>query len=105
MPSGSSITKFSSKGKVKYAITNFAALLAKELVHPNFHPLMDFLKNSPISYALTASPTIYAEIVQEMWREADCSTEGVIKFKIKGKCYILTPFVINEALHFASFQV
>ncbi|KAL1834206.1 hypothetical protein ACET3Z_003857 [Daucus carota] len=98
MPSGSSLTKFSSKGKVKYAITNFAALLAKELVHPNFHPLMDFLKNSPISYALTASPTIYAEIVQDMWSTADCSTEGEIKFTIKGKSYILTPALINEAL-------
>ncbi|KAK1367930.1 hypothetical protein POM88_034022 [Heracleum sosnowskyi] len=94
-------TKFSSSGKVAYAITNFVGLLEKESVHADFHPLMDFLKNSPISYALTASPPIYAEIVQEMWSTADCSsTRGGIKFTIKGKSYIVTPSVINEALHF-----
>ncbi|KAK1368634.1 hypothetical protein POM88_034726 [Heracleum sosnowskyi] len=96
-----SYTKFSPSGKVAYAITNGVALMEKESVHADFHLLMDFLKNSPISYALTASPTIYAEIVQEMWSTADCSnTRGEIKFTIKGNSYIITPSVINEALHF-----
>ncbi|KAK1368613.1 hypothetical protein POM88_034705 [Heracleum sosnowskyi] len=101
MPPKKEYTKFSSSGKVEYAKTNFVAFLEKESVYADFHPLMDFLKNSPISYALTASPTIYAEIVQEMWSTADCSnTRGEIKFTIKGNSYIITPSVINEALHF-----
>ena len=62
---------------------------------------MDFLKYSPVSYALTASPTIYAEIVQEMWSTTDCRSKKCgINITIKGKSYILTPCVINEALHF-----
>ena len=62
---------------------------------------MDFLKNYPISYALAASPTIYAEIVQEMWSTTDCrSTKGGINITIKGKSYILTPYVITKTLHF-----
>ncbi|KAK1368627.1 hypothetical protein POM88_034722 [Heracleum sosnowskyi] len=96
-----SYTKFSPSGKVAYAITNGVALMEKESVHADFHPLMDFLKTSPVSYALTASPPIYAEIVQEMWSTADCSTtRGGINLAIKGKSYIITPSVINEALHF-----
>ncbi|KAK1368625.1 hypothetical protein POM88_034717 [Heracleum sosnowskyi] len=92
--------KFSPSGKVAYATTNYVAFLEKESVHADFHSLMDFLKSSPISYALTASPPIYAEIVQEMWSTADCSsTRGGIKFTIKGNSYIITPSVINEALH------
>ncbi|XP_017224905.1 uncharacterized protein LOC108201105 [Daucus carota subsp. sativus] len=92
-------TSLSSSGKVVYAVTNHVAFLDKESVHADFHPLMDFLKNSPISYALSASPTIYTEIVQEMWNKADCTTKGEIKFTIKGNSYVLTPSVINEALH------
>lgn len=96
-----SYTKFSPSGKVAYAITNCVALMEKESVHADFHPLMDFLRNSTVSYALTASPPIYAEIVQEMWSTADCSSAGgEINFTIKGKSYIITPSVINEALHF-----
>ncbi|KAK1368623.1 hypothetical protein POM88_034715 [Heracleum sosnowskyi] len=93
-------TKFSPSGKVAYATTNYVAFLEKESVHADFHSLMDFLQSSPISYALTASPPIYAEIVQEMWSTADCnSTRGGIKFTIKGNSYIITPSVINEALY------
>ncbi|KAL8108020.1 hypothetical protein AgCh_024446 [Apium graveolens] len=61
---------------------------------------MDFFKICPVSYALTASPTIYAEIFQEMWSTA-CISEGEIKLKIKGKPYTITRSVINEALHLA----
>ncbi|KAK1368595.1 hypothetical protein POM88_034687 [Heracleum sosnowskyi] len=34
-----------------------------------------------------------------MWSKADCTTNGEIKFTIKGNSYILSPSVINEALH------
>ncbi|WOG85173.1 hypothetical protein DCAR_0104360 [Daucus carota subsp. sativus] len=93
-----SATSFSSSGKVEYASTNYVAFMEKESVHKDFHPLMDFLKISPVTYALTASPTIYAEIVQEMWNTACCS-EAEIKLKINGKSYTITPSLINEALH------
>lgn len=64
-------------------------------MHADFYPLMAFLRISPVSYALTTSPTIYAEIVQEM-----CGPSGEINFTIKGNSCVLTPSVINEALHF-----
>lgn len=105
MANKNSATSLSSSGKVEYAITNYVAFLDKESVHEDFHSLMDFLKNSPVSYALTASPTIYAEIVEEMWSTA-CISEGEIMIKIKGKSYTITSSVINEALHFpnSNFQ-
>ncbi|KAK1368652.1 hypothetical protein POM88_034744 [Heracleum sosnowskyi] len=87
-----STTFFSSSGRVEYAVTNHVAFFEKESVHADFHPLMDFLNNSPASYALTASPTIYAEVVEEMWNTACCSM-GQIKLKIKGKSYSITPSV------------
>ncbi|KAK1368386.1 hypothetical protein POM88_034478 [Heracleum sosnowskyi] len=93
-----SSTLFSSSGKVEYAITNHVAFMKKESVHADFHPLMDFLNNSPVSYALTARPTIYAKIVQEIWSSA-CISEAEIRIKINGKSYTITPSVINEALH------
>lgn len=71
-------------GRVEYAITNHVAFFDKESVHQDFHPLMDFLNKSPVSYALTASLTIYAEVDEEMWSTACCS-EGQIKLNIKGK--------------------
>ncbi|KAK1368387.1 hypothetical protein POM88_034479 [Heracleum sosnowskyi] len=98
MPLKQSKTCLSSSGRVE-TITNYVAFFDKQSVHTDFHPLVDFLKNSPVSYALTATPTIYAEIVQEMWSKADCTTNGEIKFTIKGNSYIATPSVINEALH------
>lgn len=91
-------TSLSSSGRVQSAINNHVAFLNKEAVHADFHPLMDFLKISPINYALTASPIIYGEIVQEMWSSASCSKDQ-IKIRIKGNSYVITPSVINEALH------
>ncbi|KAK1395700.1 hypothetical protein POM88_005563 [Heracleum sosnowskyi] len=93
-----STTRLSPSGRVEYAVTNHVAFLDKQSVDKDLHPLMDFFKISPVSYALTASPTIYAEIVQEMWTSAFCS-QGQIKLKIKGKSYIITPSAINQALH------
>ncbi|KAK1368651.1 hypothetical protein POM88_034743 [Heracleum sosnowskyi] len=82
MANKNSTILLSSSGKVEYAITNHVAFLEKDSVHEDFHSLMDFLKNSPVSYALTASPTIYAEIVQDMWSSACCS-QAKIKLKIR----------------------
>ena len=64
-------------GKVAYATTNYiCCLFGKKSVHADFHSMIDFLIISPISYALTESPTIHAEIVQEMWRTAYFTIKG-----------------------------
>ncbi|KAK1368602.1 hypothetical protein POM88_034694 [Heracleum sosnowskyi] len=79
---------------------------------PSTHPTPPSLTNNLPSqpqlthqmntrYALTASPPIYVEIVQEMWSTTDCTTTRCgINLAIKGKSYIITPSVINEALRF-----
>ncbi|GJR34031.1 hypothetical protein Tco_1209715 [Tanacetum coccineum] len=45
----------------------------------NFHKIVDFLTTSPIHYALTVSPTIYASYIEQFWNTAHSQTVNDMK--------------------------
>ncbi|GJV02629.1 hypothetical protein Tco_1336198 [Tanacetum coccineum] len=44
-----------------------------------FHQIVDFLTTSPIHYALTISPTIYASYIEQFWATAKSKTVNDVK--------------------------
>nr|GEV77942.1 hypothetical protein [Tanacetum cinerariifolium] len=53
------------------------AILEKGEHNTNFHPMVDFLEASPLSYALTVKPTVYVSHLRQFWSTARIeTTEG-----------------------------
>ena len=69
-----------------YEKNNFAALTEKNGTHQDFHPMMDFIKECKLSYAMLETPIIYCEVVEEIWTSAEFnSTDLTLLFSLKGK--------------------
>nr|GFB89222.1 hypothetical protein [Tanacetum cinerariifolium] len=50
------------------------AILEKTEHNANFHPMVDFIKASPLRYALTVKPTIYVSHIRQFWSTARIKT-------------------------------
>nr|GEZ16544.1 synaptobrevin, longin-like domain protein [Tanacetum cinerariifolium] len=50
------------------------AILEKGKHDTNFHPMVDFLKASPLGYALTVKPTVYVFHLRQFWSTARIET-------------------------------
>ena len=70
-----------------YEKNNFTALVNKGIQQSrDYHKMMDFVKNCKLNYAMLESPTIYCEVVEEIWTTAVYnSTDKTITFTLKGK--------------------
>ena len=67
----------------------------------DYHKMMDFVKNCKLSFAMLESPTIYCEVVEEMWTTAIYnSTDKTITLTIKGN-----EFCINSDVIKACFKI
>ena len=87
-----------SVGNFDFMTTNHAtAILAKEKATPDFHPVMDFLAQSPLNRALTHKPIFIPEVVGEVWQSAKVS-EGKITITFGEFTYDITEDAINTAL-------
>nr|GEX84523.1 putative ribonuclease H-like domain-containing protein [Tanacetum cinerariifolium] len=67
-------------------VTGFGA--ARTDGNAEFHQIVDFLTSSPIYYALTISPTIYAFYIEQFWAIAKSKTVNDVKqihAKVDGK--------------------
>ena len=60
--------------------------------------VQDFLRASPIGYALIQPESISTKAVIQIWSTAEIG-EGFIKFSHAEKEYSITPDVVREALH------
>ena len=81
---------------------NMVAMLSKIKGSEGFHEIIDFLKDSHISYALTVNPKIYVEQIQQFWANATVSEEGgeqQIKSVVHGKPIGITESTIRTHLH------
>ncbi|GKB87176.1 hypothetical protein Tco_0959448, partial [Tanacetum coccineum] len=59
--------------------------------------------NSPISYALTVSPTIYVSYIEQFWSTAKTKTvnnETQIRARVDGKTIVITESSVRRDLHF-----
>ncbi|GJS75598.1 hypothetical protein Tco_0725479 [Tanacetum coccineum] len=55
------------------------ACLERIYGNAEFHQIVDFLTTSPIHYALTVSPTIYASYIKQFWATAKSKTVNGVK--------------------------
>ncbi|GJX13115.1 hypothetical protein Tco_0204873 [Tanacetum coccineum] len=68
-----------------------------------FHKIVDFLTTSPIYYALTVSPTIYASYIEQFWNTAHSQTVNDVKqihATVDGKTVVISESSVRNDLHF-----
>ena len=64
-----------------------------------FHPMMDFITECKCSYAMLHAPTIYCEIVEQMWTSARYNPESKSHIvSINGNDYAVNGEVVRNAL-------
>ncbi|GKA20930.1 hypothetical protein Tco_0700919, partial [Tanacetum coccineum] len=69
----------------------------------DFHQIVDFLTTSPIHYALTVSPTIYASYIKQFWATAKSKTVNDVKqihAIVDGKTLVVSESSVRSDLHF-----
>ncbi|GJU06685.1 hypothetical protein Tco_1123115 [Tanacetum coccineum] len=82
---------------------NMVAYLEKSEANADFAEIVNFLNASPISYALTVSPTIYVSYIEQFWSTAKIKTvnnETQIRAKVDGKTIVITESSVRRDLHF-----
>ena len=82
----------------EFVTNNFAAILDNASAPEQFHKMQDFLKASPIGYALIHPESISTKAVIQIWSTAEIG-DGFIKFSYAEKEYSITPDVVREAFH------
>ena len=81
---------------------NIIAMLSKVKELDGFHEIMDFLRESHISSALTVKPIIFVEQIKQFWaNESVYEVEGEkqIKSIVYGKPIVITEVTIHTHLH------
>ena len=81
----------------EFVTNNFAAILDNSSVPEQFHRVQDFLRASPIGYALNQPESISTGAVIQIWSTAEIE-EGSIKFTHAEQEYVITPDVVRKAL-------
>ncbi|GKB69347.1 hypothetical protein Tco_0930759 [Tanacetum coccineum] len=69
----------------------------------DFHEIVDFLTASPIHYALTISPTIYASYIEQFWNTVHSQPISDVKqihATIDGKTILISELLVRSDLHF-----
>nr|GFD39160.1 xylulose kinase-1 [Tanacetum cinerariifolium] len=82
---------------------NMVAILEKSEHNINFHPMVDFIKASPLRYALTVKPTVYVSHFRQFWSTARIETtkEGTqILATVDGIYRTVTESSLREILSF-----
>ncbi|GJU37655.1 hypothetical protein Tco_1186009 [Tanacetum coccineum] len=69
----------------------------------DFHEIVDFLTTSPIHYALTVSPTIYASYIEQFWNTTHSQTVNDVKqihATVDGKTVVISESSVRSDLYF-----
>ena len=83
-----------------YEINNFTACVNTVDAPQEFHDLMRFLSQCNMSYAMTATPILFCEVVEEVWNTAIYNaSDKVITFNLKSKSYSINGDVLNASLN------
>lgn len=85
-----------------YKQNNHVAFVDKSAIteaETAFHPMMDFITECKCSFAILHAPTIFCEIVEQMWTSARCNTYSkTLTVVINGNEYAVTGEVVRDAL-------
>ncbi|GJS20463.1 hypothetical protein Tco_0449095 [Tanacetum coccineum] len=81
---------------------NMVAFLKKPNGSDDFHEIVDFLKRTPLRYALTHNPTIYDSLVKQFWQTATVRTiangNQELLSTIDSKAYTITKAFVRSSL-------
>ncbi|GKA38519.1 putative ribonuclease H-like domain-containing protein [Tanacetum coccineum] len=84
---------------------NMVVFLKKPNGSDDFHELVDFLKCTPLMYALTHNPTIYDSLVKQFWQTITVRTiangNQELLATIDGKAYTITEASVRSSLQLA----
>ncbi|GJW81791.1 hypothetical protein Tco_0145766 [Tanacetum coccineum] len=84
---------------------NMVAFLKKPNGSDDFHEIVDFLKRTPLRYALTHNPTIYDSLVKQFWQTATVRTiangNQELLATIDGQAYTITEASVRSSLQWA----
>ncbi|GKA90670.1 hypothetical protein Tco_0812540 [Tanacetum coccineum] len=84
---------------------NMVAFLKKLNGSDDFHEIVDFLKRTPLRYALTHNPTIYDSLVKQFWQTATVRTiangNQELLATIDSKAYTITEASVRSSLQLA----
>jgi len=95
-----------SVGDFDFLTTNHvAAISTKDGVHEDFHPIMDFMKNSSIGYALSEATAINTKAVSQAWASAKVESNGDISCTVGEVQVIINTEVVRSALHLEESDV
>ena len=83
-----------------YELNNFTTYVNTADAPQEFHDLMRFLSQCSLSYAITATPILLCEVVEEVWNTAVYNaSDKVITFNLKGNSYSINGDVLNASLN------
>ncbi|MGI4673406.1 hypothetical protein ACR2XN_28485 [Klebsiella pneumoniae] len=95
------IVKIQSITGFIYEKNNFVAYVDTEQAPSDFHKMMEFIKHCKLSYAMLEAPTIYCEVVEEMWTSASFDSKNeTLSFSIKN-----TEYIVNSDVMLACFKI
>ncbi|GKA11944.1 hypothetical protein Tco_0691490 [Tanacetum coccineum] len=81
---------------------NMVAFLKKPNGSDDFHEIVDFLKRTPLRYALTNNPTIYDSLVKQFWQTSTVITiangNQELLATIDSKAYTITEASVRSSL-------
>ncbi|GJV39362.1 retrovirus-related pol polyprotein from transposon TNT 1-94 [Tanacetum coccineum] len=84
---------------------NMVAFLKKPNGSDDFHEIVDFLKRTPLMYALIHNPTIYDSLVKQFWQTATvriiANGNQELFATIDGKAYTITEASVKSSLQLA----
>ncbi|GJX30733.1 retrovirus-related pol polyprotein from transposon TNT 1-94 [Tanacetum coccineum] len=90
-------------GSCKVNATRQDLVLLGRNRNADFHEIVDFLTASPIHYALTISPTIYASYIEQFWNTVHSQPISDVKqihATIDGKTILISELLVRSDLHF-----
>nr|GEV60512.1 hypothetical protein [Tanacetum cinerariifolium] len=82
---------------------NMVACLERTDGNAEFYQIVDFLTTSPIHYALTISPTIYASYINRFWATAKSKIVNDVNHNhatVDGKTMVISESLVRRDLHF-----
>ena len=89
--------KYSSPTGFIYEKNNFASFVdTKTVEEKEFHRMMEFIKAGQLSHAMCSTPTIYHEVVEEIWTTAEFNSEDdTISFTLKNNVHVINCDAMN----------
>ncbi|KAK1394259.1 hypothetical protein POM88_013315 [Heracleum sosnowskyi] len=82
-----------------YEKNNFTSLVDFENHPEAYHKMMKFINGCKLSHAILVAPTIYCEVVEEVWTSSVFDSENItLTFNLKGKEHIINADIVTTCL-------